>query len=534
MKKKKALILSSLILAGISIVSCSRNSILDTTTTPTVIPTTTTAVTTSTKAPTPTVAPTTTISQTTTIPQDDDFTYDGYYSSITNDVLSSSSSLRTTLNSIITKDSVKFSYTTCTTKLKTIDSYDGDYVECLYTGQRIDKDNSGSAKGSWNKEHIWAKSHGFNDNSLPAYTDLHHLRVAECSINNYRKDSYFDEITDSNANKDDYGNTWLDGVFEPRDEVKGDVARMLLYMDVRYDDSTLDLILTDDKEKASIIKNDNVGYMGLLSTILKWNFEDPVDSRELYRNEEIYNVQKNRNPFIDHPELAYFLYKDECQEQGISGSGLKEIIKPTLKDDAKISAVNSEILKIGNVTLESEELIKNAEAAYYKLDDISQSFVSEYYTLVLARYKYEELKSINNQDNSISTSFDIKSIGAKEGSAVTNGVSINWTGPYGANDFGIYAQTNKNVTISASNLYEEIKNIVLTFTSNKDANTNVIATVTITDGTNTVSGKTGVLAKGSQEELTIDISSLDVTKGLTITIASPTSSILQALKFSVI
>lgn len=81
-------------------------------------------------------------------------TYEGYYSSITTNILSNSSSLKSTLNQIVSSNVKKISYSDATTSLKTIDSYDGDYVECIYTGERLGKDNSGSASGQWNKEHI--------------------------------------------------------------------------------------------------------------------------------------------------------------------------------------------------------------------------------------------------------------------------------------------------------------------------------------------------------------------------------------------
>ena len=132
-------------------------------------------------------------------------TYEGYYSSITTNILSDSSSLKSTLNQIVSSNVKKISYSDATTSLKTIDSYDGDYVECIYTGERLGKDNSGSASGQWNKEHIWAKSHGFNDQKYDAYSDLHHLRVSEARINSSRSNSYFDEVSNP-TNKDDYGN----------------------------------------------------------------------------------------------------------------------------------------------------------------------------------------------------------------------------------------------------------------------------------------------------------------------------------------
>ena len=75
-----------------------------------------------------------------------------------------------------------------------------------------------------------------------------------------------------------------------RDNHRGDVARILFYMDIRWGDAT---VLSD---------------MGTLSTLLAWHELDPVDDFERNRNEVIYKYQKNRNPFIDHPELASTIY----------------------------------------------------------------------------------------------------------------------------------------------------------------------------------------------------------------------------------
>lgn len=86
---------------------------------------------------------------------------------------------------------------------------------------------------------------------------------------------------------------------EPRDSVKGDIARMLFYMAVRYegDNGEIDLELNEK------VNNNKDPYMGKLSVLLKWNEQDPVDDLERKRNEVIFTkYQHNRNPFIDHPE----------------------------------------------------------------------------------------------------------------------------------------------------------------------------------------------------------------------------------------
>lgn len=463
-----------------------------------------------------------------------DITYTGYYSSITSAILSNSTNLKSTLNQIVSANTKKISYTDCTTSLKTIDSYDGDYVECIYTGERLGKDNSGSASGQWNKEHIWAKSHGFNDQKYTAYSDLHHLRVSEARINSSRSNSYFDEVSNP-TNQDDYGNKWTSTVFEPRDEVKGDIARMLLYMVVRYEDTTLDLELTNDTSLASKAENGTEGYIGILNTILKWNFEDPVDSRELYRNEEIYKVQGNRNPFIDHPELAYYLYKTECESESITESYSLTHITPVLKNDEEIEKVNNIIKEIGVVSLDSKDKIQVAEASYNALDSISKSFVSEYDILNKAIYDYNVLNSKVNQDTSISTTMDLSTLSDTKGSLAVNGIELSYTAPYVYNTKGIYAQTNKNATLNVKNLYDAITNVELTFTSNKESSAAGTANITISDGTNQVAFETEKLVKNQTFVARIDVSSLDMSANLTIIISSNFSSaILEQIKFSVI
>ena len=181
----------------------------------------------------------------------------------------------------------------------------------------------------WNREHIWSKSHGeFDDEDgyafedsfggypLGAHTDAHHLVAAERSMNSIKNNRFFDDchdgIDDDNLVDRGAGNyTCGEWYFEPRDEVKGDVARMLFYMATRYEgeegdfvdlELTTNLYLYEDTETS--ISSSKLPYYENLEVLLRWHILDPVDEWELERNETIYQFQGNRNPFIDLPDLV--------------------------------------------------------------------------------------------------------------------------------------------------------------------------------------------------------------------------------------
>lgn len=128
---------------------------------------------------------------------------------------------------------------------------------------------------NWNREHVWPQS---KLGDADAKADVHHLKPSDVQENSNRGSLPFGEG---------------DHTYEPPDEVKGDVARMVFYMDARYDDLNLEH-----------------GALGDLGLLLEWHVEDPVDEFELNRNNVLYDHQGNRNPFIDHPHLAYLMFYD--------------------------------------------------------------------------------------------------------------------------------------------------------------------------------------------------------------------------------
>lgn len=208
--------------------------------------------------------------------------------------------LKTALHTII-KNQTKLSYSSVTNALKETDQdpNNSNNVILLYTGRSQAKSSFGSGANNWNREHVWAKSHGDFGTRVGAGTDLHHLRPTDASVNSSRGNLDFD-----NGGKahNECTSCYYDGdSWEPPDRVKGDVARMLFYMDVRYEGTSGEL----DLELANSVNTSPKPLHGKLSTLLQWHEQDPVDSFERNRNEMIYQqYQHNRNPFIDYPEWA--------------------------------------------------------------------------------------------------------------------------------------------------------------------------------------------------------------------------------------
>jgi len=197
----------------------------------------------------------------------------------------------------------------------------------------------GGGQQAYNREHTWPQSYGFSTGALgsnnTARTDAHHLMMSDVGYNGDRDNLYFDDCnaqcnerpTDVHENPNPGGTTvgggsgvypgnsnWFDSnSFEVWNFRKGDIARAMFYMDVRYAGDTtgeVDLQLTDNASLISI----GDPYMGLLSTLLEWHLADPVDDIEQIRNDFIFTKQLNRNPFIDHPEWVecIFVMGGEC------------------------------------------------------------------------------------------------------------------------------------------------------------------------------------------------------------------------------
>lgn len=155
----------------------------------------------------------------------------------------------------------------------------------------------------YNKEHTWPKS-WFGGKIYPMYSDMFQIVPTDGYVNNRRANYPYGEVgsaswTSQNGCK--VGSCNFPGysgtVFEPIDEYKGDLARGIFYMSTRYygeDSSWPGSPMTDGADLKP----------WAINLLLKWHREDPVSQKEIDRCNAVYNLQDNRNPFIDHPIFA--------------------------------------------------------------------------------------------------------------------------------------------------------------------------------------------------------------------------------------
>lgn len=154
---------------------------------------------------------------------------------------------------------------------------------------------------SWNREHVWPQSLSWFDNTnnstRSAGSDLHHIRPEDPNVNSTRNNCKFAEFDGGKEVKTSKGAATgcyrLGDLFEPQDSAKGDTARILFYLFVRYTEAD---------------KYDFTDVAESLEMLLEWNRLDPVDEWEMERNDETAKIQGNRNPFIDHPEFADIIW----------------------------------------------------------------------------------------------------------------------------------------------------------------------------------------------------------------------------------
>ena len=239
---------------------------------------------------------------------DDGFYYYTYVSENdyyhgTNDLIGDA--LKSKLNEIINEDIERTSYAEAKEHLansdvaldddtKVYNVYDGVYAPRVWDST------------SWHREHVWPNSRlgidRVGESQRNIASDLHNLRAITPRINSSRSDRVY-------ADGSGEAGITTDGGYYPGDDHKGDVARIILYMAVMYDE----LMLTDDM---TLLLDESNHYtpegarMGQLSLLLQWHKEDPVDAFEVARNQSIYEAQNNRNPFVDKPEFVHLIWEE--------------------------------------------------------------------------------------------------------------------------------------------------------------------------------------------------------------------------------
>jgi len=235
----------------------------------------------------------------------------GYYNTATG---LSGEQLQSALHNIIDGHNVE-SYSDLWSDFKQTDKKSNGYVWDMYSdiyggnppyNYTFFSDQCGNYGGEgdcYNREHSFPKS-WFGGTVSPMYTDLFHLVPTDGYVNNKRSNYPYGEVGNVNwtsLNGSKVGSCNYPGysgiVFEPIDEYKGDFARNYFYMATRY-------YQEDSNWPGSAMVNGAQPKPWALELLNDWHESDPVSPKEVNRNEAVYDIQNNRNPFIDHPEFA--------------------------------------------------------------------------------------------------------------------------------------------------------------------------------------------------------------------------------------
>lgn len=254
---------------------------------------------------------------------------DNYYKAAFN---LSGEELKAALHNII-DNHIEYPYTASSTDVWDLlketdkDPNNPDNVILIYSGRSVNAAQEYNSGSGWTREHVWAKSRGDFGNNEGEGTDAHHLRPCDNSINSTRNNRNFDkcisckDVIDAGENT---GSKYDEKLwsFEPRDEVKGDVARMIFYMVIRYegDNGELDLELQDEL----LSRSDKSPLHSNMSTLISWHNQDSISDFERNRNEVIFDLQGNRNPFIDHPNLVNHIWGNQITESWNPNTGVNK------------------------------------------------------------------------------------------------------------------------------------------------------------------------------------------------------------------
>lgn len=205
-------------------------------------------------------------------------------------------------------------------------TYTSSYNDCHYKADQTDCENENGKVvllytnysatmnqwNGWNREHVWPQSLG-GGNTSGGGADLHHIRPSDAGVNSSRGNKRYGNVTNgtkkygTNPATGCLGGEYNSTYFEPLDNVKGDVARICLYVYVRWGSAWGADSITEVFQSVDVL--------------LEWCKLDPVDEWEMGRNDVIESIQGNRNVFIDYPEYAWLLFGEEIPTNMVTPSG---------------------------------------------------------------------------------------------------------------------------------------------------------------------------------------------------------------------
>jgi endonuclease I len=217
----------------------------------------------------------------------------------------------------------------------------------------------------FNREHSWPKEYFGGDNSYPMYSDLHHLFATDGWVNNKHAAFPFGMVnsstyTSSNGTKLGTGSTYpgySNKIFEPIDAYKGDFARAYFYMSTRYESEDASWQNWEMANGAELTP-------AAINLLLLWHNNDPVSQKEIDRNEAVFLLQGNRNPFIDYPQFADCIWgTSDCIALAINENEWETSFSlypnPTNNNLSVSTAINNNIYSYSIIDLVGKQIINN-------------------------------------------------------------------------------------------------------------------------------------------------------------------------------
>ena len=223
------------------------------------------------------------------VPVSSAYTYTGYYASIQGVIDANlKTTLTSTLRSILNASNLlptDVNYGNARTAIPQFDKDPNNSNNVILVYSQTSVTGLWDGGVTWNREHVFPQSLmdvSTDNTSRHKGADYHNLKPESPSVNSSRGNKYFAEATTATS-------------YAPPSVVRGDIARILFYMVTMWPELSL----------VDVVSGDPAVYtIGQLSLFVKWHLEDPVDAFEDNRNEVIYGLQGNRNPFVDHEELV--------------------------------------------------------------------------------------------------------------------------------------------------------------------------------------------------------------------------------------
>lgn len=284
-----------------------------------------------------------------------------YYAAL--DTSSNGATFRSKLSDLITKTHTKLtSYDGLRDVFKTSDAdpnKSGNII-WFYSGTSVAFNGK---FGSTNREHVWPKKGGTafdGDKERNVGSDAHHLRPAEQNLNSDRGSKQFGEVPTIASNiVPQAGSTSYDNLcylqgnyFYPGKGYRGATARILMYVETRWGDNyNLNFVIGAGDCKT----------IGDIETLMKWHYQEPPTAEEIRRNEAVFKIQGNRNPFIDHPEFATKIYCYDGKSYNSSLQAVAEKYDTYTTGGADIESIS---LSPATTTLSvGQEILLNATIA---------------------------------------------------------------------------------------------------------------------------------------------------------------------------